>query len=60
MFIVDSLLAYPIGSRLVMVKFLLGLACETGIVDPWILSHHPAKYLQVSMLMPTCVLRAKV
>ena len=36
----------PKGSLLVKVRFMLGLALFMGIVFPWILSHHPAKYLQ--------------
>lgn len=51
---------YPMGSFLVNDRFRLGLACDTGIVEPSILSVHPAKYLHVSMLIPTCVFNAKV
>merc|ERR1719350_1678022 len=50
----------PRGIRRVMVKFLLGLALLIGIVLPSILSHQPAKYLQVAILIPTWVLRARV
>ena len=51
---------HPIGSFFVKDKFLFGLACEMGIVEPLILSHQPAKYLHASMDIPTCVLRASV
>jgi len=51
---------HPIGSFFVYVRFLFGLAWLIGMVEPWILSHQPAKYLHVSIDIPTCVFSAKV
>merc|ERR1719312_1837142 len=50
----------PIGYFLVMARFLFGLALLIGMVLPSILSHQPAKYLQVAMDIPIWVLRARV